>query len=69
MQLDRFLVLTNKCYFKPEDGWTSSGIYIPSTIFQSFRDDGRMIVIGSVQGLNIFGLTLPEKSVMKILNF
>ena len=41
VRLDRFSRFKSKiCYFPPEDGWTSSGFYVPSTIFKSFRDDG-----------------------------
>ena len=32
------------------DGWMDElGLYFPSTVFQSFRDDGRMNMKGSVQ--------------------
>ena len=32
------------------DGWMDElGFYVPSTVFQSFRDDGRVNMIGSVQ--------------------
>ena len=32
------------------DGWMDElGFYVPSTVFQSFRDDGRVNMKGSVQ--------------------
>ena len=32
------------------DGWMGElGFYVPSTVFQSFRDDGRVNMKGSVQ--------------------
>ena len=32
------------------NGWMDElGFYVPSTVFQSFRDDGRVNMIGSVQ--------------------
>ena len=32
------------------DGWIDElGFYVPSTVFQSFRDDGRVNMKGSVQ--------------------
>ena len=33
-----------------KDGWMDElGFYVPSTVFQSFRDDGRVNMKGSVQ--------------------
>ena len=37
----------NKLYFKRMDD--ELGFYVPSTVFQSFRDDGRVNMKGSVQ--------------------
>ena len=31
------------------DGWMDVRVYVPSTVFQSFRDDGRVNMKGSVQ--------------------
>ena len=37
-------------YFIYFDGWMDElGFYVPSTVFQLFRDDGRMNMKGSVQ--------------------
>ena len=34
----------------PPQGWMDElGFYVPSTVFQSFRDDGRVNMKGSVQ--------------------
>ena len=34
----------------PDDGWMDElGFYVPSTVFQSFRDDGTVNMKGSVQ--------------------
>ena len=35
---------------KQENGWMDElGFYVPSTVFQSFRDNGRVNMKGSVQ--------------------
>ena len=40
----------NLYLMKVEDGWMDElGFYVPSTVFQSFRDDGRVNMKGSVQ--------------------
>ena len=37
-------------FAKRQDGWMDElGFYVPSTVFQSFRDDGRVNMKGSVQ--------------------
>ena len=52
------LTETNKCYYRgplrsfgEQDGWMMDelGFNFPSTVFQSFRDNGRVNMKGSVQ--------------------
>ena len=37
------------------DGWTTCDFMSPSTLFQSYQDDGSVIMIGSVQWDLIYG--------------
>ena len=47
---DLTLVLYYSMSICTNDGWMDElGFYIPSTVFQSFRDDGRVNMKGSVQ--------------------
>ena len=47
------------CYFYPKnallDGWTTCDLKSFSTVFQSYQDDGRMIMKGRVQWNPIYG--------------
>ena len=47
-----YIVLLNDDFNarRQNDGWMDElGFYVPSTVFQSFRDDGRVNMKGSVQ--------------------
>ena len=43
--------MKNKCGSGNMSGWVMDELwfYVPSTVFQSFRDDGRVNMKGSVQ--------------------
>ena len=42
-------------YVNQDDGWMTCDFTSFSTVFQSYQDDGRLIMKGSVQWSSIYG--------------